>query len=130
VSEAQYQIKIMCDFAAAHHLRNFRGKCENLHGHNWKVEVVMRGNRLDEAGILVDFSEVKQVAREVLGELDHHYLNDLPFFQERNPSSENIARYLFDRLQAKLNTDHRWMHKVTVWESADACATFFGEKTG
>jgi 6-pyruvoyltetrahydropterin/6-carboxytetrahydropterin synthase len=129
-NEAPYQVKIISDFAAAHNLRNFRGKCENLHGHNWRIEVVLRGTRLDDSGVLVDFGEVKQATREILADLDHHYLNDLPFFQNHNPSSENIARYLFERLSLRLNTDHCQVFSVSAWESHNACATFFGEKTG
>ena len=119
-----YELKIISDFAAAHNLRNFRGKCENLHGHNWTVEVVLRGHRLDENGILIDFAEVKQYTRELLAQLDHNYLNDLPFFKDQNPSSENIARFLFDQLSAKLNAEGRWLYSVSAWESSDACATF------
>jgi 6-pyruvoyltetrahydropterin/6-carboxytetrahydropterin synthase len=122
-----YEIKIISDFSAAHNLRNFRGKCENLHGHNWKVEVVLRGRELDESGVLIDFKEVKDATREVLKEVDHHYLNDLPFFREHNPSSENITRYLFERLALRLNTENRWLYRVSAWESADACATFICE---
>ncbi len=124
LKSAIYEVKIITDFSAAHNLRNFRGKCENLHGHNWKVEVVLRGRELDESGVLVDFKEVKDATREVLNELDHHYLNDLPFFREHNPSSENIAHYLFERLALQLNNASRWLYRVSAWESADACATF------
>ena len=119
-----YEVKIITDFAAAHQLRNFRGKCENLHGHNWKIEVVLRGWRLEESGVLVDFGEVKQTTREILTDLDHKYLNDLPFFQNQNPSSENIARYLFETLAARLDNSDRWMYRVSAWESNNACATF------
>lgn len=122
-----YEIKIISDFAAAHNLRNFRGKCENLHGHNWKVEVVFRGSVLDESGVLVDFGEVKQVTRELLHELDHQYLNDIPFFQLNNPSSENIARYLFDRLGEHFRDKGIRLYKVSAWESDDACATYMNE---
>lgn len=122
-----YEVKIISDFAAAHQLRNFRGKCENLHGHNWKVEVVLRGTELEGCGVLVDFGEVKQATREILSEVDHLYLNDLPFFKDRNPSSENIARYLFERLSEKLNNENRWLYRVSAWESADASATFMYE---
>jgi len=122
-----YEIKIITDFAAAHHLRNFRGKCENLHGHNWKVEVVFRGNKLDESGVLVDFAEVKQATRELLGEIDHQYLNDLPFFRENNPSSENIARYLFEHLSKRLDSEVLRLYSVSAWESADSCATIMCE---
>jgi 6-pyruvoyltetrahydropterin/6-carboxytetrahydropterin synthase len=122
-----YEIKIITNFAAAHNLRNFRGKCENLHGHNWKIEVVIRGSMLDEAGMLVDFGEVKQITRDLLASVDHRYLNDLPFFQSHNPSSENIARYIFEKLAERLNSSNRRISRVTAWESSDACATFMIE---
>jgi 6-pyruvoyltetrahydropterin/6-carboxytetrahydropterin synthase len=122
-----YEVKIISDFSAAHNLRNFRGKCESLHGHNWKVEIVLRGTGLNETGMLVDFGEVKQATRELLAEVDHSYLNELPFFKENNPSSENIARYLFERLAKQLNNQDRWLYRVSAWESADACATFMCE---
>jgi 6-pyruvoyltetrahydropterin/6-carboxytetrahydropterin synthase len=127
LSGARYEVKIITDFAAAHNLRNFRGKCENLHGHNWKVEVVLRGNRLDASGVLMDFGEVKQATREVLADLDHHYLNDLAYFKERNPSSEYIAQYLFEHLSQRLNNDHCRIYTISAWESANSCATYFGE---
>ncbi len=122
-----YEVKIISNFAAAHQLRNFRGRCENLHGHNWKIEVIVRGTALEDSGILVDFGEVKQSTRDLLAQVDHCYLNDHPFFEERNPSSENIARFLFEGLSKRLNGDARWLHCVSAWESNDACATFFGE---
>jgi 6-pyruvoyltetrahydropterin/6-carboxytetrahydropterin synthase len=120
-----YELKIVTDFSAAHRLNNFYGKCESLHGHNWKVEVFLRGDRLDEAGLVKDFGVVKAKAREVLGELDHQYLNDLPAFREQNPSSENLARYLFERLAAALNDDHVQVSRVSVWESDTSCASYF-----
>ncbi|MDY6910025.1 MAG: 6-carboxytetrahydropterin synthase QueD [Thermodesulfobacteriota bacterium] len=123
-----YEVKIISEFSAAHHLRHFRGKCENLHGHNWKVEVVVRGSRLDESGMLIDFGAVKQITREILGGLDHRYLNDLPAFKERNPSSENIAEHLFEGLSERINNDHRWVYCVSAWESKDACATYWNDR--
>jgi len=125
-----YEVKIISDFAAAHNLRNFRGKCENLHGHNWTVEVVLQGERLNESGVLIDFAEVKQATRELLSQLDHNYLNDLPFFKDQNPSSENIARFLFESLAEKLNSNDRWLSRVTAWESTDSCATFMNDAYG
>jgi 6-pyruvoyltetrahydropterin/6-carboxytetrahydropterin synthase len=124
LSQKVFEVKIISSFAAAHNLRNFRGKCENLHGHNWKVEVVLRGTHLEENGILVDFGEIKKATREILEELDHKYLNELPYFMRDNPSSENIARFLFDGLSKKLNTADCRVYKVSAWESADACATY------
>ena len=122
-----FEIKVISYFAAAHNLREFRGKCENLHGHNWKVEVVLRGKSLEKNGILVDFGEVKAEVREVLEEMDHKYLNELPFFSTNNPSSENITRFLFEKLSAKFNTADRRLYSVTAWESEDACATYMIE---
>ncbi|MCU0572074.1 MAG: 6-carboxytetrahydropterin synthase QueD [Syntrophobacteraceae bacterium] len=119
-----YELKVISDFAAAHNLRNFRGKCEQLHGHNWKIEVVLRGTELDESGVVVDFSEVKEATRQLLAEVDHKYLNDIPYFAIHNPSSENIARFLLERLGERLDNGNRWIHSVTAWESGDACATY------
>ena len=124
-----YELKIITEFSAAHNLRNFRGKCEALHGHNCKVEVVISGRDLDESGVVLDFAEVKAATSEIMSEIDHRYLNDLPFFTEHNPSSENIARYIFQRLQEKIDNDRVRIRRVTAWESQDACATYLGELT-
>ena len=125
-----YEIKIITEFSAAHNLRNFRGKCEALHGHNWKVEVVLSGESLDDSGVVLDFAEVKAATSEIMSEIDHRYLNDLPFFMENNPSSENIARYIFHRLQEKIDNDRVRIRRVTAWESQDACASYLGESAG
>jgi 6-pyruvoyltetrahydropterin/6-carboxytetrahydropterin synthase len=122
-----YELKIITEFSAAHNLRNFRGKCEALHGHNWKVEVVLRGEDLDDSGVVLDFAEVKAATGEIMSEIDHRYLNDLPFFMENNPSSENIARYIFHRLREKMDNDRIRIRRVTAWESQDACASYLGE---
>jgi 6-pyruvoyltetrahydropterin/6-carboxytetrahydropterin synthase len=122
-----YELKIITDFSAAHNLRDFRGKCEALHGHNWKVEVVVSGSGLDDSGVVLDFAEVKAATRDVMSEIDHCYLNELPFFTRHNPSSENIARFIFERLQDKLDNDRVRVSRVTAWESQDACATYLGE---
>ena len=122
-----YELKIITEFSAAHNLRNFRGKCEALHGHNWKVEVVLSGESLDDSGVVLDFAEVKAATSEIMSEIDHRYLNDLPFFMENNPSSENIARYIFHRLQEKIDNDRVRIRRVTAWESQDACASYLGE---
>lgn len=123
-----FEIKIISDFAAAHHLRNFRGRCENLHGHNWKVEVVLRGRGLNQTDMVIDFGEVKQATRDLLTRLDHTYLNELPYFQTRNPSSENIALYLYENLSAQFDNDDRWVVRVSAWESKDACATYLADR--
>lgn len=120
-----YEIKIITQFSAAHRLENFYGKCEALHGHNWKVEVTLRGRRLDEAGLLVDFGVVKARTRELLEEIDHKYLNELPAFSHQNPSSENLARFLFERLGSILNAEELGVSRVDVWESDSSRASYF-----
>jgi len=121
-----FELKVITDFAAAHQLRNFRGNCEKLHGHNWKIEVILSGDKLNEAGLLIDFREVKETTDRILKELDHSFLNDLPQFKNENPSSENIAAYLFEKLSGELNDNHLRVTKVTAWESDSACASFIG----
>jgi 6-pyruvoyltetrahydropterin/6-carboxytetrahydropterin synthase len=122
-----YELKVITQFAAAHRLENFYGKCEALHGHNWKVEVFLVGAELDSAGLLLDFGVAKARTREVLEEIDHKYLNELEAFRDRNPSSENLSRYLFERLGAVLNRDGVKVLRVNVWESDTSCASYFQE---
>jgi 6-pyruvoyltetrahydropterin/6-carboxytetrahydropterin synthase len=119
-----YELKIISQFAAAHCLREFKGKCEQLHGHNWKVEVHLQADALDRTGLVKDFGEIKEATVEVLNGLDHSYLNDLPPFNQENPSSENIARFLFDELSRRLNDARIRVTKVSVWESDTSCASY------
>ena len=120
-----YEVKIVTQFAAAHRLENFNGKCESLHGHNWKVEVFLVGKNLDGAGLLMDFGVVKARTKQVLDEIDHKYLNELAAFQDRNPSSENLACYLYERLGAIFNGDGVTVRRVDVWESDTSCASYY-----
>jgi 6-pyruvoyltetrahydropterin/6-carboxytetrahydropterin synthase len=120
-----YELKIITQFAAAHRLENFYGKCEGLHGHNWKVEVSLAGEQLDEAGLLVDFGVIKARTNALLEEIDHKYLNELEAFREQNPSSENLARYLFERLSSTLSREGVRVSRVNVWESDTSCASYF-----
>ena len=120
-----YELKIITQFAAAHRLENFNGKCEALHGHNWKVEVFLGGEQLDEAGLLVDFGVIKARTNALLEEIDHKYLNELEAFREQNPSSENLARYLFERLLATMIRDGVRVSRVNVWESDTSCASYY-----
>ncbi|MDY5047615.1 MAG: 6-carboxytetrahydropterin synthase QueD [Treponema porcinum] len=92
-----YEVRVTADFAAAHFLKDYNGKCENLHGHNYKVYAHVRGNRLDEGGMLLDFTKLKSVLRGVCAELDHTNLNDMPVFKQ-NLSAERIAKYIFDAI--------------------------------
>ncbi len=122
-----YELKVETSFAAAHNLRGYKGQCESLHGHNWKVEVVVRATELDDIGLAIDFQELKAATKEVLRGMDHVYLNDLPAFRDQNPSSELISRYLFEELAKKLDREGLWVYRVTSWESDKACASFLRE---
>ena len=119
-----FELKIISQFAAAHQLREFHGKCEQLHGHNWKIEIYVKGERLGKDGLLIDFGVIKENTKKALQELDHEFLNDLPFFSETNPSSENIARYIFGYLSNRLNDENVRVSRVAAWESDTACATY------
>ncbi|RJR27700.1 MAG: 6-carboxytetrahydropterin synthase QueD [Desulfobacteraceae bacterium] len=118
-----YELRIVSHFAAAHQLREHKGGCENLHGHNWKVEVVVAGDELSN-GLLIDFRDIKIATNKVLGELDHKFLNELEAFSIRNTSSELIARHIFERLSKELSNDKVKITRVTAWESDSACASF------
>ena len=119
-----YHLMIKTSFAAAHNLINYQGDCENLHGHNWRVEVTVAARELDYAGLGIDFKILKQQANQILDRLDHKYLNDLEPFKQNSPSSENISRYLFDSLSDELNSDNVTVERVNVWESDNACASY------
>jgi 6-pyruvoyltetrahydropterin/6-carboxytetrahydropterin synthase len=120
-----YELKIEDYLAAAHNLREYEGECEALHGHNWKIEVIVRAEELDHLGLAIDFKDLKNATSSVLDAMDHRYLNELPQFAEENPSSENIARFIFMELEKKLSDSGVYVHKVTAWESEKACASYF-----
>jgi len=119
-----YELKIVTHMAAAHQLRDYEGGCEKLHGHNWKIEVVVEGRELGPNGLLIDFKRVKEATAGLLQELDHSFLNDLAPFETVNPSSENIARHIYRSLSRDLNDGNVKVSKVTAWESETACATY------
>jgi 6-pyruvoyltetrahydropterin/6-carboxytetrahydropterin synthase len=126
-----YELKVTSHFAAAHRLREFYGKCESLHGHNWFVEVRVRADSLDKTGLAMDFGALKRRLNEVLEIIDHKYLNELPHFAEANPSSENIALFIFSRLEplvAQDSENRARLCSVSAWESDNACATYISEK--
>src|SRR5512138_717673 len=122
-----YRLKIVTSFAAAHNLNNYQGECENLHGHNWRVEVSVTARELDKAGLGIDFKILKAETKELLATLDHKYLNDLEFFKALSPSSENISRFIFYELGKKMNNDNVKVEMITVWESDFACASYYEE---
>ncbi len=119
-----FELKVVTHFSAAHQLKMVSKKCENLHGHNWKIEVYVAGDELNEAGVLMDFGEIKKTVAEIMSDLDHRFLNEMECFHDRNPSSENIAKYISDSLQDKLLEPGVRIGRVTAWESEDACASY------
>ncbi|CAN2042329.1 putative 6-carboxy-5,6,7,8-tetrahydropterin synthase [Candidatus Magnetomoraceae bacterium gMMP-15] len=120
-----YELKITTHFSAAHQLRMMKTKCENLHGHNWKIEVYVQGNDLDNVGLVIDFGVLKKHVASILDNLDHKFLNELDYFKDKNPSSENIAHYIAERVDASLNIKGVRVSRVSAWESEDACATYY-----
>ena len=123
-----FEVTVERSFAAGHYLRNYRGKCEKPHGHNYKVRVTLQGRDLDQAGLLLDFKDLKAVVRAVIERLDHQMINELEPFNHVNPSAENLARYFYQQAGTRLGmaTDGRVRVKdVTVWETEDAAATYF-----
>jgi 6-pyruvoyltetrahydropterin/6-carboxytetrahydropterin synthase len=128
-----FQIQVIGYFEAAHRLVEYKGKCENLHGHNWHVEVCVAGSKLNPAGVLVDFGDVKKAVRQVVeGDLDHRFLNELEIFDNMQPTSERIAVYIARRVQSLLEEQgldsNIRVSKVMAWESDDACATYFPDE--
>jgi 6-pyruvoyltetrahydropterin/6-carboxytetrahydropterin synthase len=122
-----YQVTVEDTFAAGHYLRNYRGKCENPHGHNYKVRITLQGKELDKAGLLLDFKELKQVMKPVIDRLDHRMINEIAPFTELNPSAENLARYFFDETNRALatSTDGRVSVKdVTIYETDMTTASY------
>lgn len=119
-----YELKVVTRFAAAHRLTMVGAKCENMHGHNWKIEVSLVGQRLDDAGVLMDFGEIKARLREVIDRVDHQFLNELDMFQGRQPSSERIAAFIAGELQKAITTPAVRVSRVSAWESEDSCATY------
>lgn len=120
-----FRLTITTSFASAHNLINYQGECENLHGHNWKVEVSIEARELDHAGLAIDFKILKAETNKLLKSLDHKYLNEIPPFNDLSPSSENIAKFLFYELRKRLDTDNIKVSEVTVWESDFASASYY-----
>lgn len=113
-------LKVDYTFSAAHNLREYKGKCEELHGHNWKVEVEVAACDLDKTGMVMDFHEIKDKLKAVLEQFDHKYLNEHSYFKNVNPTSENISKYIYDCLKSKISN----LKSVTVWENDSCCATY------
>lgn len=122
-----FEVKVERSFSAAHHLLNYQGACENQHGHNWKVEAYIKGETLDKSNILVDFKILKQMLDEILNYLDHKDINTLPEFQNESPSSEFLAKFIYEKLKENLkeNTSNVKVSKIAVWETLTSRATYY-----
>ncbi|GAB4545198.1 MAG: 6-carboxytetrahydropterin synthase QueD [Thermodesulfovibrionia bacterium] len=122
-----YELTIETSFSSAHQLRGYKGRCERLHGHNWRVQVTVVSERLNEIDLVMDFHELKRLVNEIVSSLDHSFLNEVFPFTEINPSSENIAKWLYDSIKKKIEKNYKDVNiaSVTVWESDTASATYY-----
>ncbi len=120
----RYTLKIVTDFAAAHSLRNYPGDCSRLHGHNWKVEAEVVATELNEVGMGIDFKTIKTETKVLVDQLDHRYLNEIPPFDETNPTAENIAAFIYQGLSKKLNGATLRVSAITLWETERACVRY------
>lgn len=121
-----YKITVWSEFSAAHFLREYKGNCEKLHGHNWKVSLTISSKRLTSKGIVIDFKDLRKMLGEVLKELDHSYLNELSSFKKNNPTSENITVYIYKHIQKRLKSKDCKVADVSVWETDKSRASFTG----
>ena len=119
-----YRIGVKQSFSSAHFIKDYKGKCENLHGHNYKVEAFVIGDSLDKVGMLIDFSELKKCNKIIIEKLDHTLLNDLEYFNNNNPSSENIAKFIYDEMR-KILKEGITLEKVRIWETEEQYAEYF-----
>ncbi len=119
-----FVLKIVTDFASAHSLRNYPGDCSRLHGHNWQVEVSVKSEALNDLGIAIDFREIKRQTKEIVKSVDHQYLNDIPPFDEINPTAENIAKYFFEEVGKLINNQDVRVCEVVIWETPRASVSY------
>jgi 6-pyruvoyltetrahydropterin/6-carboxytetrahydropterin synthase len=119
-----FEVSVEYSFAAGHALRGYKGKCENIHGHNYKVRVTVEGEKLNSIGLLMDFSDLRAALKELTERFDHHFLNEIEPFKETNPSAENLACYLGTELQRRIKDQGLNVNNVTVWETETTSASY------
>jgi 6-pyruvoyltetrahydropterin/6-carboxytetrahydropterin synthase len=119
-----FEISVEYTFAAGHALRNYKGKCEHVHGHNYKVRVTVAGDKLNAAGLLMDFVDLRVEIKRLVEKLDHRFLNEIPPFDQLNPSAENLAKYICDEIEPQARNQGLRVHGVTVWETDTTSATY------
>ena len=117
MKQALYTLKVVVSFDSAHQLLGYDGPCSRVHGHTYKLEVEIQGKKLNHLGLLMDCYDVKKYVSPIVAQIDHFHLNDLEPFKTVNPSAENIAAWLFDRISESLDTDNSHIHAVTLWET-------------
>jgi 6-pyruvoyltetrahydropterin/6-carboxytetrahydropterin synthase len=124
---AMFQVSVEETFSAGHALRGYRGKCENVHGHNYKVRIMLEGPGLDSTGLLCDFTNLKHVVRGIVAGVDHKFLNEMAPFDVINPSAENLAKYFYDETARQVNTlpAGARIASVTIWETDTTSATYW-----
>lgn len=121
-----YELSVKSEFEAAHFIKNYPGKCARLHGHNWTVEALAQGSQLNELGILIDFKIFKVELNKILDELDHQFLNELEIFKTKNPTAENLARVIFEKLaESEIFSGAAKLKAVKVYESPKSCVTYY-----
>jgi 6-pyruvoyltetrahydropterin/6-carboxytetrahydropterin synthase len=123
-----YELKVLSSFSSAHSLRGYNGKCENIHGHNWQVEVVVSSEFVNEIGLSIDFKVLKKYANQVIDDLDHKFINELPYFKEFNPSAENIAKYIFENIAKLLRLNEKdkiKIKRINVYETPSSMASYY-----
>ena len=121
-----FELAIKTAFEAAHSIEGYKGKCSELHGHNWKVEIIIEVKELDEYGMGMDFVNIKDLADKAIQTLDHKYLNELPYFKDKNSTAEHIAKYIFDMLKSPFANYNAELKKIAVWETDNYCASYTG----
>ena len=125
MSSSFYEVMIERNFSSAHQLRGYKGKCENLHGHNYKVEIFAKGSELNNIGLLIDLGDLKEAADEIVNYFDHRNLNELPpFDEELNPSAENLAKYIQEYLSSRIEDERVTVYKVRCYETPTSIATY------
>lgn len=120
----KFTLKVITHFASAHTLRGYPGACARMHGHNWRLETVVEATELNDIGMAIDFKLVKSTAKTLSDQLDHYYLNDIPPFNDINPTAENIAWWFYQELSKVLNNNRVRVKSTTIWETESACASY------
>ena len=119
-----FKLIVKKEFSAAHILHGHPGDCKRMHGHNWLVEAEVRGSNTNEIGMVIDFKDIKNNLQDIIGKLDHQYLNDIEPFTNENPTAENISKYIYKELSKNINTDNIKVSQIKLWETSNSAVTY------